>query len=333
MVENNQGVEGNMPQEDIIDLTHLVLKLQKENELLNDTVSNQQIELDNFSNFIRHLRNQDEELPDIPSIDIFGQVIPLNNQCGGDHITYVDFQKRYDLQERIKRAISDSKQDIAANLEANKRRAGVMVMDVSGHSITDATLAAYVHQAFLTAALYELSYHGEITKKLFEKLNTRIYNSIPTGKFVTVIYGEIHSTGKFRFVCAGHPIPLFFSAKHDRLIPIDRSKIEVFYPLGLSPNSNHIDSNLYQPTLPFESQYVVNEIGMMGKGDILFLYTDGFSEHEKGSSKYTDSALEATIRKSKHLKARQIYEAIMQDFTDYGQPIDDVTLVVIKKTD
>ena len=52
------------------------------------------------------------------------------------------------------------------------------------------TLAAMLHQAFLLGSIYELDMFGNITKRLFENLNTRFHNSSSLSKFVTMIYGD-----------------------------------------------------------------------------------------------------------------------------------------------
>ena len=51
---------------------------------------------------------------------------------------------------------------------------------------------------------------GHITKKLFENLNSRIFNSSSLSKFVTMIYGEISQNATFRFLSAAHPPPVVF---------------------------------------------------------------------------------------------------------------------------
>ena len=76
-------------------------------------------------------------------------------------------------------------------------------MDVSGHRVTDALLAAMLHQAFLLGAIYELDMFGGITRHLFESLNARFYKSSGAHKFVSMIYGEISEDARFRFLSAG----------------------------------------------------------------------------------------------------------------------------------
>ena len=66
---------------------------------------------------------------------------------------------------------------VDADLTRCQRMAGIAVIDVSGHRVTDALLTAMLHQAFLLGSLYELDMFGQITKRLFENLNTRFYQS------------------------------------------------------------------------------------------------------------------------------------------------------------
>jgi hypothetical protein len=63
-------------------------------------------------------------------------------------------------------------------------KAGIAILDVSGHHATDGLLAAMMHQSFLLGVTYELDMHGNVTKRLFENLNTRFYHSSSLNKFV-----------------------------------------------------------------------------------------------------------------------------------------------------
>ena len=82
-------------------------------------------------------------------------------------------------------------------------------------------MAAMLHQAFLLGAIYELDMFGQVTKRLFENLNTRFYQSSSDHKFVSLIYGEISEDGGFRFLSAAQPFPLVFSSRHDRFMEVE----------------------------------------------------------------------------------------------------------------
>src|SRR6476659_6662164 len=148
-------------------------------------------EMENFEDIAKYLIPQPGDLPGLSGIDIHGGTIPLNGLVGGDHIIYVDFKQRFDLDARIQHGREHGRLDLVENLKRCQTMAGIAVLDVSGHLITDAFMAAMLHQAFLLGSIYELDMFGQITGRLFENLNTRFYNSSSAHKFVSLIYGEI----------------------------------------------------------------------------------------------------------------------------------------------
>jgi len=105
-----------------------------------------------------------------------------------------------------------------------------------------------------------------------------------------------------------------------------------FPPVGMLPSFDAIDRNVTEASsLGFKQHYEMNEWRIMGAGDILLLHTDGLSEHRRGSDEqYAPQQLEARIRDVKHLDARAIYEAVVDDVLSFAPPADDISLVVVK---
>lgn len=289
-------------------------------------------ELRNFQDIAAYIKPMSGEVPSISGIDICGEVFPYNGVIGGDHIIYVDFNKRYDLDHRIEEARGRGAKEIVQCLESNRKKAGVLVADVSGHHITDALLAAMLHQAFLTGVQYELKHNGEVTANLFEILNTRFFNSSSFRKFITLLYGEIHENGKFRFISAGHPVPVVFSNEYDKLMPICNERMVRFPPMGTLPSGEDVDCSRNWSRLGYKKKYSVNEINLMGNGDILVLYTDGLSEHGIDlDENYFPNRLEQALREVKHLNAKEICTHLKNDVMDFGPASDDISIVVIKR--
>lgn len=275
-------------------------------------------------------------IPHIPGIDIHGMTIPLNGVAGGDLITFVNFQDRFDLDARIRRAQAQGQAEIARQLQRLKRKGGVLVADVAGHDFTDAARALLLHQAFHTAALYEMDLNGEITTRLFEHINTRFCKSstlrnLAAGRdeasFITLIYGEITHTGRFTFISAGHPPPLIFSREFDRFVEISPERLISFPPIGLQPGEDQADARRYQRLLGYKKQYTVNSLNLMGQGDVLLLHTDGLLD-PVGS--YTREQLERATAHAKNGSAREICEAIIRERREAVEQTDDLSLVVIK---
>ena len=222
---------------------------------------------------------------------------------------------------------------VASRLAEIRGRLGILVADVSGHKITDALAAAMLHQAFLTGVLYELDRFGEVSTRLFEHLNTRFHSSLSVDKYITLVYGEISESGKFRFVSAGAPAPIVFSAEYDRFVTICADRLVTFFPLGMFPSEDDIDISKNFGPLGYKPRYTVNEVNLMGDGDILLLHTDGLSEHERvDGEQFFPALLEETVRVNKHLSAQGIYQAVVDRVSTFTPLEDDLTIVVIKKT-
>jgi len=288
-------------------------------------------ELENFEEIARGVMPRSGSIPSLVGVEVYGETLPLNGIVGGDHLIYVDFKKRHDLEARIKVAEDAGRPDIAASLDRCRRTAGVALIDVSGHQATDAMLAAMFHQAFLLGVLYELDMSGHVTRRLFENLNQRFYRTSKVDKFITAVYGEISEDATFRFLLAGLPPPIVFSAANDRFMEVDREKCISFPPLGTFPSKSVVDWHRSKSVLGFKEQYEVNKWTLMGSGDILLLYTDGLEEHQRGDDPYFPDRLEHTIRGAKHLSAIDIVHTVLNDLRTFANPADDVSLVVIKK--
>ncbi len=307
------------------------MKEKSESELLaaaRERITFLNSELKNFSALVHNFDAPPSELPEVPWIDVYGESLPRNGKAGGDHIIYVDFKKRYKMDKLIREAPDGLKE----KLRATAARAGIVVLDVEGHDYGAAFIASVFHQAFLLGVSYELKFFGEITTTLFENINTRFYNSSGIHKTLTMVYGEITERGTFRFLSAAHPPPLVFSNQFDRLAPISEDRLISFPQIGTMPSRGNSEKTV--PLLGVKEKYTVNEINLMGRGDILVLYTDGLTDHRDAQGgKYFPARLESMLRANKARPAREIFERIKADMLAFNpNPDDDVTVVVIKKT-
>jgi serine phosphatase RsbU (regulator of sigma subunit) len=289
-------------------------------------------ELENFEDIARYLLPQPGEVPKLHGIDLYGGTMALNGRIGGDHLIYVDFKQRFDLDARIADAAAAGRSEVVENLKRCQMMAGVVLIDVSGHKITDALVAAMLHQAFLLGAIYELDMFGHVTRRLFENLNTRFYQSSGAHKFASMIYGEISEHAAFRFLSAAQPFPLVFSREHGRFMEVSENLRVSFPPIGVLPSLDVTDRNRTNSLLGFKDHYQMNEWLLMGRGDILLLHTDGLAEHSRGDEPYVPGRLEERLRQAHQLTAKETYEAITDDLRAFSPPSDDISIVVIKRT-
>lgn len=336
-------------------------------------------------------------IPQIPGIEMFGNSIPAGT-VGGDLFEYINFQQRYDIGARIKRAerlsteyleplppglparncVDDHVEwlktlpDYRPEMESEYRfaksseqvrvaqdlpdlysTAGILIVDAQGHGIISAKIASTVHDTFHALLLDELDRFGKTTPDLFENLNLRLALSAiarnalgmsekeRSREVATLLYGEVHPNGNFRFANFGHPPPLVFSAESSKLLKLDNEQMVQFLALGLQLPADHPDRRKYF-SLSFRkrefSSSDVAEITLMNPGDILVLYTDGVYD---GSDDTGRKRLESILREHQRGSARDICNAVMdyaleQDErlrqNDDAALIDDKTVFIVKRT-
>lgn len=286
-------------------------------------------ELENFQSIARFLKPPPGAIPVLDGVEIAGESIPLNGVLGGDHVLYIDFNRRYDLDARIRRAESEGDHGVADALRRNKQRAGILVADVAGHRITDALLAAMLHQAFLLGSYYELDSFGTITTKIFENINARFFEASAVNKYIAMIYGEIADSGHFRFISAAHPKPIVFSRAFRRIVGLPGDRLAASVPIGMFRSQDDFDRATGGDAVPYKTRFTVNEIRLLGSGDILILHTDGFSEH--GQGRWLDAELEGVLREADGRGAGEIAARLRESLLAFAPPDDDITFVVVRK--
>ena len=270
-----------------------------------------------------------------------------------DHVQWLESRPGYDatVATEYRKAKSSEQLRIAEDLQELYATAGVLLVDAQGHGIISAKIASTVHDTFHAFMLSELDRSGKTTPELFEKINLRLAQSVTarnalgreaddnSREIATMLYGEIHPDGHFRFVNFGHPPPLVFSAEYGRFMEIDKDRMVQFLALGLEIPDDHPDRNRYFSMGPRRKRMNfsdVAEITLMSPGDILFLYSDGVYD---GSDEQGRLQIERVIREQKNEPAKEICNAILeyavkQDayLRQIGEEdrVDDKTVFVIK---
>jgi serine phosphatase RsbU (regulator of sigma subunit) len=270
-----------------------------------------------------------------------------------DHVRWLESKPGYDatVATEYRKAKSSEQLRIAEDLQELYATAGVLLVDAQGHGIISAKIASTVHDTFHAFMLSELDRSGKTTPELFEKINLRLALSVTarnalgrdsddiSREIATMLYGEIHPDGHFRFVSFGHPPPLVFSAEFGRFIKIDKNRMVQFLPLGLEIPDDHPDRNRYFSMKLGRKRMNssdVAEITLMSPGDILFLHSDGVYD---GSEEQERLQIERVIREQKSESAKEICNAILDHAVkqdayrrQMGEEdrIDDKTVFIIK---
>jgi serine phosphatase RsbU (regulator of sigma subunit) len=287
-------------------------------------------ELRNFREITSGLVPSSVRPPSLSGVEVAGVSLPAYDVLGGDHLIYIDFQRRFDLPRRIAEAEGSGLKNVAEELRKCWHRAGILLADVSGHRLTDAVIAAMLHQAFLLGTYYELDRFGRITTRLFEHLNQRFYETTAVNKYFTMIYGEVSDEGHFRFISAGHPHPLVYSREYRSFVAIPGDRLASFPPVGMFPSGGEFAEQMESSPLGFKPGYRVNKIDLLAPGDLVLLYTDGLSELASGT--YISARLEELIGQVVNLPATEIAAQIKTDVLHLAEREDDVSFVVIKRS-
>ena len=271
-----------------------------------------------------------------------------------DHVEWMKSRQGYSttMMAEYRAARSSEQAQVAEVLPELYSTAGVLLVDAQGHEIISAKIASTVHDTFHAFMLCELDQHGRTTLELFENINLRLAHSVTARnalgtsekenarEIATMLYGEVHPYGYFRFVNFGHPPPLVFSAEYRRFVELDKNRMVQFLALGLQIPEDHPDRKKYfsmqlRPREATPSD--VAEITLMSPGDILFLYTDGVYD---GSDDEERRHLEAVMRDRYRGSAKDICNALLEHATrdddhlrQIGEEdrIDDKTIFIIKR--
>jgi len=271
-----------------------------------------------------------------------------------DHVQWLKSRPGHkpEMESAYREARSSEQVRVAEDLRELYSTAGVLLVDAQGHGIIAAKIASTVHDTFHALMLSELDYRGKTTPELFERINLRLAQSVTARnalgrsekesaqEIATMLYGEVHPYGYFRFVNFGHPPPLVFSAEYRKFMDIDKSRMVQFLPLGLQIPEDHPDRNRYLSLEVRETRVNssdVAELTLLSPGDIFFLYTDGVYD---GSDKEERQQLEGLMRERYRQPAKEICNALLEyavkkdeRLRQIGEQdrIDDKTVFIIKR--
>src|SRR5437762_9962692 len=200
-----------------------------------------------------------------------------------DHVEWLRSRLDYrsEMEAEYRGARSSEQVRVAEALNDLYSTAGVLLVDAQGHGLISAKIASTVHDTFHAFMLSELDQHGRTTPELFENINLRLAHSVTARnalgismrenarEIATMLYGEVHPYGYFRFVNFGHPPPLVFSAEYGKFVEIDKGQMAQFLALGLQIPEDHPDRNRYF-SMQLRNQLVnvsdIGEITLMSPG-------------------------------------------------------------------
>jgi serine phosphatase RsbU (regulator of sigma subunit) len=186
----------------------------------------------------------------------------------------------------------------------------IAVGDVSGKGTGAALLMSSLHAA-VRAQSQTRSSIGEVVGEI----NQYIYENSPPNKFLTLLYGELDpATGTLSYSNAGHNTPLLVR-RTGELVRLDKGGL----PIGLMPGTGYSEG-----------------VESFGSGDVLVIYSDGITESiNEIDEEFGEARLIEVVKNNLNRSASSIRDRIdesLSRFVGTAAPIDDMTLMIIKKT-
>jgi serine phosphatase RsbU (regulator of sigma subunit)/uncharacterized protein YigA (DUF484 family) len=196
--------------------------------------------------------------------------------------------------------------DVYDFLELSDGRLAVVLGDVTGHGI-DATADMAMAKFVFRSLAREHPEPGEFLRYV----NDVVEDEIAPGKFITMAYVTVESSGRVLCASAGHPEP--------RVVAPD-GRVQALECRGLALGV----------LAPQEYDQVAVDLP---PGGSVVLYTDGVIESRRGGELFGVERLDDVLSSSATLSAQQIAEAVLaasRGFAGGGLP-DDCAVVVIKR--
>jgi len=192
-------------------------------------------------------------------------------------------------------------------LEFDDEVFGVCIGDASGHGLP----AALLVRDCVTGLRMGLERQFKMVHS-FHKLNSVIYRSTYSSRFISLFYGELERDGHIIFINAGHPAPFIVSG----------DKIRDLKATGLILGA--------VPEIKLSRSFA-----QMQPGSVLVLFTDGVIErenHEEESFKI--DCLKQLVMENQEKTPDEIVNLIYDTAFEFGHQSkweDDTTVVVVKR--
>lgn len=204
---------------------------------------------------------------------------------------------------------------------------GLSLFDVSGHGIS-ASLITMLSKNIISHTFQKGYRKSESVEKMLYKINNQIIRE--KGNIDNYLTGILCRFGNFEkddscsveMGNAGHPYPLLFSKKDALVKEITKEEGQIHYgAIGMR------GMDVSYPETKFKIQV----------GDILVFYTDGITESSnKESEQFGLKRVKNIIAANSEKSPNEILNILtweLAQFTD-GKPLeDDITIIILKRTD
>lgn len=181
--------------------------------------------------------------------------------------------------------------------------------------VTDKGMPASLFMVFTRSILRVTISSGDEPANIITSVNQSICRDSYGGLFTSLVYARLdQKTGKLTYVNAGHNPPLLYHASSGKIETLIRTGMV----LGVDLNAAYIQQEVY-----------------LDEGDFLLFYTDGITEATNAmQEEFGIERLKQQVLRDRDCEVEEILEGIetvLQAFTRQGGPLDDATLLGVKR--
>jgi len=186
----------------------------------------------------------------------------------------------------------------------------VAVGDVSGKGTGAALLMSSLH-----AAVRAQSQTRSSISEVMGEINQYIFENSPSNKFLTLFYGQLDPvSGKLLYSNGGHNAPMLVRASGE-VERLDKGGLPIGMMQGVAYQEASIEFN---------------------PGDVLVIYSDGITESiNEREEEFDEDRLIEVVKNNLGRSASGIRDRIdeaLSRFVGTTAPVDDMTLMIIKRT-
>ena len=187
----------------------------------------------------------------------------------------------------------------------------VAVGDVSGKGTGAALLMSSLH-----AAVRAQSQTRASISEVMGEINQYIFENSPSNKFLTLFYGDLDpETGTLMYSNGGHNAPMFVRRSGD-VERLDKGGL----PIGMMQGVAYQEASV-----------------AFDRGDVLVIYSDGITESiNEREEEFDEERLIEVVKDNLGRSASGVRDRIdeaLSRFVGTTAPVDDMTLMIIKRTD
>jgi len=182
----------------------------------------------------------------------------------------------------------------------------LVVGDVAGKGVSASLLQSHLHALLRALAAPELSLAA-----LLGRANRLLCEVTLPAAYATLLAARLHTDGRVELASAGHPRPLLADRRGVR--PVEGAGL----PLGMF----------------CAAEYAARDL-QLAAGDVLLLYTDGWTEAATDAGEFGIGRAAAALRRLKDRPLADLLAGCRQEMEDFlgGMPrTDDLTLLALRR--